>query len=291
MKIITLSIPLFLLIAISTTCSKLTDNPITSRYHPDDWIASHGSQVTQDLADGDSSYCTFCHGEDLNGGTEDISCRACHLERSEACVPCHGGVIDDSGAPPFSLSGESSIANPGVGAHRVHLAGTAISTNVGCDQCHLVPEFSFSKDHFGSDMKAEVIFGALADRGGGAVYSFIDNTCSGIYCHGSFAGGYEDNTPLWTDAEGVQDSCGSCHYVSGPDAGVLGGRHRRHIERRGLGCFECHFATVDELNNIVGLDDHVNGINMVEFRLGGAWENQRCSNLDIACHRGNRKWD
>lgn len=285
------SIALVFIFIFLSACSKLSDKSLTGGMHPGGWLLSHGESVIPDLAQGIPLTCTSCHGEDFDGGTSIVSCKTCHLERSNACIICHGGVFDNSGAPPLSLSGDSSTIDPGVGAHTSHLAEASLSANVTCNECHFVPEYSFSDEHFGPDFHAEVIFGELADKNGGATYSFNNNTCSNTYCHGNFAGGYEANSPLWTDTGGLQDSCGSCHYVSGPNARDLGGKHKKHIERRNLDCYECHFATVDVSDTIVDLAQHIDGLSTVEFRLGGTWENQRCSDLDSGCHGGNKRWN
>ena len=76
-----------------------------AKFHAEDFARPelHGPALMQGLLD-----CRFCHGEDLTGDAGALSCDTCHTPadpqawRSD-CVFCHGGVENQTGAPPVNL--------------------------------------------------------------------------------------------------------------------------------------------------------------------------------------------
>ena len=257
--------------------------------HPDTWMVSsspdfHG-QVA--LISGTAS-CAKCHGNDFGGGRVGVSCVACHLS-SSACIACHGGLDNKTGAPPYGLRHEVSDSTLAVGAHTLHLTGTARSAVVTCQSCHLVPvtllEPYHLEVHNGKvDSVAEITWQGFAN-GGNAVWNRTARTCTGTYCHGSFAGGYTSNAPVWTSPRA--NDCGTCH-----DAGVnpadLGVIHQIHILPSGLVCADCHSEVIDSSNTIKAPNLHVNGT--VDILPLAQTRCDQCHSADpsacIHCHGG-----
>jgi predicted CxxxxCH...CXXCH cytochrome family protein len=205
-------------------------------------------------------------------------CAECHSPNPAICTHCHGGIDNQTGAPPKGLHGETLANQRAVGAHTAHLQTGYISDGVACTECHTVPPTVASPGHFQADSIAEITWGALA--GSASVWNRTTNRCSSTYCHGNFSGGYASNAPIWT-APG-QAACGSCHNT-GTSPGDLGGRHSKHVTEENLPCQRCHAATVDAQLNIVGKNRHVDGHRDVVFSTGqGSYSNGTCSNF--GCH-------
>ncbi|HWR84200.1 MAG TPA: CxxxxCH/CxxCH domain-containing protein [Candidatus Deferrimicrobium sp.] len=254
----------FLTISFILLASGCSDRRAISQLpdtHPASWmeVASpdfHGSIV---LRNGALS-CTGCHGEDFRGGRVGISCVDCHLT-SGACIACHGGLDNNTGAPPYGLRAEKDDTTLAVGAHTVHLSGTPRAAAVTCQSCHLVPTIMFEPYHFDAgggapDSIAEITWQGFAD-GCGATWDHVARTCAGTYCHGNFSGGYTNNTPIWTAPD--QAGCGSCHDV-GNDPVTLGLTHQIHLIVNGLVCVDCHSGVVDSSLTIITPALHVNGV-------------------------------
>jgi len=233
--------------------------------HPDHWMDYlspdfHGAFV---LVDGTES-CAHCHGIEEAGGKVGIACVDCHGPSGSACNGCHGGLDNTTGAPPYGLDGELSVTALAVGAHTAHLDTSALAGPVACSSCHIVPAFLSAPDHLdllrGSglplDSIAEIVWHGLAATGS-SVWDRNARTCSGSYCHGSFAGGDNTNTPVWTGTD--QAACGSCHDI-GSDPAQLGWKHAYHVGTASLACGECHAAMIDTLDNIIDPMLHVNGV-------------------------------
>ena len=206
-------------------------------------------------------------------------CADCHGSASGSCILCHGGLDNQTGAPPAGLRGELLTSERAVGAHTVHLEGGSLSDGIACEDCHVVPATLLDTGHLGADSLAELVWGNLA--GNQSTWIPASATCEQTYCHGSFSGGNTGNTPVWT-ATG-QAACGSCHDA-GANPGLLGGRHQDHVEE-GVGCYRCHSLTTGASLTIVGPAVHVDGSVQVSFSSGqGNYDNGQCSN--IGCHGG-----
>ncbi len=232
--------------------------------HPGEWMDSespnfHGAFVN---VDGTAS-CAHCHGIDGPGGKVDVSCTDCHRGGGAGCTLCHGGLVRSDGAPPYGLEGEVNGTALAVGAHTRHLSGGIIAAAVACSTCHIVPPVTNDSAHLDLsrlageplDSVAEIVWHGFAD-GGGATWDRSAATCSNTYCHGNFDGGADTNGPTWTSPN--QALCGSCHDA-GDNPSELGWKHEYHVGSAGLACGECHASVVDTLDNITGLELHVNG--------------------------------
>jgi predicted CxxxxCH...CXXCH cytochrome family protein len=231
--------------------------PVT---HPTSWMEPaaanfHGAIAAQN----GTVSCAKCHGDDFRGGRVGVSCADCHLA-SGACIACHGGLDNESGAPPYGLHRETADTTIAVGAHTIHLSGTSWSAAVTCQSCHLVPANMFEPSHLDVggvlDSIAEITWQGFAD-GGGATWNRTARTCTGTYCHGHFNGGNTSNSPVWTSPN--QALCGSCHDV-GDHPATLGTTHEVHVVANGLVCADCHSEVVDSSLTIVGPALHVNGV-------------------------------
>ena len=55
-------------------------------------------------------------------------------EGGTGCTTCHGGVDNQTGAPPKAVSGDPS--DPAIGAHTAHVVALPVTTSAGCSVCH-----------------------------------------------------------------------------------------------------------------------------------------------------------
>ncbi len=200
--------------------------------HPPGWLYA-AERASTDFHGGylrskhwDLGTCKGCHGDDLKGGSSKRSCLGCHEKGVlDSCSSCHGS--GESAAPPSDLSWKLSHADPGVGAHRIHLASRDWWAPVECKDCHKVPTSVWDAGHLfddettkASDARAELVFGARARLlGVTPSYDRAKGVCVS-YCHGSaFEPIGQGSRPAWTSTGSAQ--CGSCHLVpavaGGPD--------------------------------------------------------------------------
>ncbi len=182
-------------------------------------------------------------------------CDRCHGPGRNACTLCHGGMDNETGAPPRGLRGETTSGELSVGAHTKHLNGGTTAHGFACRECHVVPSVYNSPGHLGLDSVAEMNWGTLA--GSQSNWDRTARSCASTYCHGNFTGGATGNAPVWTGSN--QAACGSCHDV-GSNPSLLGWKHSAHVTGAGLKCADCHSAVVDTGLAIVGLNLHVNGV-------------------------------
>ncbi len=244
-----------------------TNPPSTLVVHPSGWLSVdstnfHGAFIRN--SGWDLTQCQQCHGTDYGGGIANVSCLTCHPKTPEDCVVCHGGVDNQTGAPPEDIDGNRDPGLPGVGAHTIHLTGGAVSSGFDCGTCHVVPTTFDVPGHVDSDLPAEVRFSGLAlEDGAVPVWDGNTKTCLNTYCHGNWSlpkaesnnpSRYKDNTidgnnasPNWTDPGTA--TCGSCHDL--PPAG--------HKDNPLSSCQGCHKGVVDKDGNIIDKTKHVNG--------------------------------
>jgi len=271
---------------ILNSCSKLQNGVLAplqpqSIIHPLGWgtLSSanfHGSYIKNNNYD--MTTCTSCHGNDLKGGTAQISCynSQCHQGSNGTsnigtlvCYTCHGSAVNS--APPKDLSGDSLTTYPTVGAHQNHLMGDDPFAKVDCSSCHLVPQAAGPGLHpYGS--KVSVLFSGVAitetnvpgsqdyDSDSATVIpSPIFNAqtlqCSNTYCHGDFKGG-NNFSPKWTVLDGSQDSCGTCHGV--PPHGAINGIIPFYQGTSEQNCYYCHEPMMGQ-NGIQDSSLHGNG--------------------------------
>jgi len=178
--------------------------------------------------EGDQAACGGCHGVPPPDHVEADGCAACHAggaahldgtldlgDGSGDCTACHGG--GGSAAPPRDLSGATTTAAIGVGAHRPHLeAWSGIAAPIECSECHLVPSAIDSPGHIGSAPPAELTIPG---------WNRTTETCS-VWCHG-------DAAPVWTRVGEDEATCGSCHGIPPVD-----GVHDPELDV--FDCATCH---------------------------------------------------
>jgi predicted CxxxxCH...CXXCH cytochrome family protein len=183
--------------------------------------------------DGSQSTCGSCHGAPPPAPHPvDGNCGSCHptmtpgaglviaypalhidgkvdLKDDQACDSCHGS--GGNAAPPADTTGGTTTDLRTVGAHRNHLAPSTWRKDIACADCHKVPGAVSAIGHIDSPRPAELTFGPLA---GGAIWN--GSTCSNTYCHGATLGGGTSKNPVWTNVNGTQGQCGSCHGAPPP---------------------------------------------------------------------------
>ncbi|MDF1564543.1 MAG: CxxxxCH/CxxCH domain-containing protein [Deltaproteobacteria bacterium] len=205
------------------------------------------------VVDDSQDACGACHGVPPGGSHPPVSpteCGSCHPWSgltpddpathidgkvdlaSMACDACHGG--GGVAAPPLDLSGNVAKSEPGVGAHREHLASSVWHRTMACDDCHLVPQAVGDPGHLDTPPPAELTWAGIAVAGGAApVYDPVTGRCSDTYCHGATlpTGPGTVPAPTWTTVDGSQDACGTCHGL--PPGGV-------HPTLQSFECGPCH---------------------------------------------------
>ncbi len=180
---------------------------------------------------------------------------------SGQCTRCHGGVDNQTGAPPGSLRGEGkdgTTSAMGVGAHSAHVQAGALAGAFACAACH--PDPRAGSKHL--DGQVEVSFDGFAHEPAAAApapeFDAAAGTCASVYCHGAFRGGNGGNTPVWNRVGQGQAACGSCHAAPPPAphpaSGDCGRCHSGYtagsvnlathvngkIDLDGLACTSCH---------------------------------------------------
>lgn len=155
---------------------------------------------------------------------------------------CHG--TEASNAPPQSLGGVTETTAVGVGAHRAHVAVAATwHRQVACGDCHAVPAEVGSPGHLDGDGKAELTFSMVA----GAGSTWNGTTCT-TGCHGSAAFGGSKPNPVWTQVDGTQATCGSCHGAPPPSPHPAGNN-----------CASCHPTMEENSLNFRDPASHIDG--------------------------------
>jgi predicted CxxxxCH...CXXCH cytochrome family protein len=208
--------------------------------------------------------CESCHGGDYSGGVSEFSCLICHEQSPEACNTCHGNLDADpqemaSWAPPLDLSNSLSTDSITVGAHTAHVNPGSLANQpwiggpYSCNECHILPIAVNSAAHLDDQSPlAEVAFGWIASDGNvvSPVWNGENGTCTDTYCHGDFELGNPDNAlPEWTNLDGTQLQCGSCHLLPPP---------LPHIQNDD--CHLCHGNVVGPDNlTIIAPQNHADG--------------------------------
>jgi len=225
--------------------------------------------------DGSQDACGTCHGIAPDNPTHPYvtdpgDCGTCHpytglvpddptthidgvvdIVEPLACNICHGSATND--APPISVTGQSSTAIAGVGAHQSMLS-TSMTVDMTCVDCHLVPTLWTDAGHYDSALPAEVgLTGRALLLGHNPVYSAP--SCSDTYCHNPNpldVAPSKTPAPVWTTVNGTHSGCGSCHGA--PPQSVL---HPIDPD-----CNYCHYMVVGADNvTIINTGLHINGIN------------------------------
>ena len=218
--------------------------------------------------DGTQAACGTCHGLPPNKNhTSNKQCSMCHkatvddkmkiidaskhingkvdLAGISACNACHGGAAN--AAPPRSLKGKTSTSERAVGAHQAHLKSSTWRAQIACSACHQVPKNLNDTGHIDSASPAEVSFSALVKTDNAKPW-WSGASCSSAYCHGATLSGGSNTTPLWTQVDGTQAACGTCHGLP---------PNKNHTSNKQ--CSMCHKATVDDKMKIIDAAKHING--------------------------------
>jgi predicted CxxxxCH...CXXCH cytochrome family protein len=253
-----LSLAAALLLAACGTARDVQDEGGST--HPDGFAAAnvHGPAA---LASLDS--CKGCHGSDFDGAIGP-SCTACHAAAGYAswtsnCTFCHGQKTASYTAADLPR------AAPATGAHLKHVNGGAFVRPLACSECHTVPT---TLAHV--DGSAPVVFGALAQTGGGAAPSYTAPTCSSVYCHGKTLVNPSTPNPSWNGPGMV---CGSCH-----DLQPTTGQHVLHGPAApnppNVACQTCHkgFSAIDLVHHV----DGTTGAVLFDDTVIPAWDCNTC---------------
>ena len=239
-----------------------------------------------DMTDYMPGQCTACHGNGTDftpdGGSSNMSCAACHTNAfasttcgdfnvpspcscdlchgsvqmtsmmgtsATGCSLCHGNAASGIAAPPRDTLGNMATTSPFVGAHQSHLNQSAISLAIACNECHSVPT-----DITHSALPISFSWGTLATSGGVTpVWNGSPAYTCTNYCHGATLTGGSNTTPLWTEVDGTQAACGTCHGTPPPPPHPAATSLTR--------CNGCHSGTVnpDGTINVAG-GLHIDGI-------------------------------
>jgi predicted CxxxxCH...CXXCH cytochrome family protein len=164
------------------------------------------------------------------------------------CTSCHGdaersGDFVERSAPPRDLLGQTEAGYPGVGAHTLHLNPSATHAAFACVECHVVPADVDTPGHADDARPAELVFGSIARTGERSPsYDAVARTCADTHCHGTA-------DAVWTEPRASAAACGSCHGLPPPAP-------HPQSER----CFVCHGEVIDEQQNFVVPELHVDGV-------------------------------
>jgi predicted CxxxxCH...CXXCH cytochrome family protein len=199
----------------------------------------------------------------LNGTIEigSLTCSSCHGDPARAATTANPQL---AAAPPVDTQGNTATAAPGVGAHQIHLNGSALASAVACTECHVVPSSPVDLSVHPTGTTTVPLQGALATgaiTNPNAAFSglstttpqYAAGTCSSTYCHGAYSGSFTYTTWDWgLDAPvyvtisyagqrasptwGGTATCGSCHGAPPADG------HVWHSGSHGGGndCKLCH---------------------------------------------------
>lgn len=254
-------------------------------YHPEGWSAPTAHGLAAKLHE---QTCTDCHGANLDGEDNGVSCDGCHSdpEWRTNCTFCHGGDDNNTGAPPEDIDDNSDTATLAFRAHTRHVTENTHAP-FGCGTCHDKPQDVLTPGHMfdSTPAIAEVTFvNGLSPRG-----TYLGNgSCSNLYCHGN--GQSSNGTAEHSQTMG----CTSCH------AGLSSGRsgwatmsepHEDHL-REGLSCENCHNDTTRDGSSIHDPGLHVNGAKdvVIEPNVGVTRTGSTCTGT---CHgkvHTNESW-
>jgi predicted CxxxxCH...CXXCH cytochrome family protein len=195
-----------------------------------------------------SERCYACHGEVIDAQRRFVAPDR-HVDGKVDyspgdCTLCHGSSRNP--APPLDTSGHTDISAIGVGAHQAHLAGSATSRPLACEECHVVPEHVEDATHI-EGLPARVTFtGVASSEGRSPQWDHGRVTCADTYCH-SPSPGDERDSPPWNVEASLE--CDACHGM--PPAAP----HPLFDD-----CAVCHGALLNADNRTFSAPDrHVDG--------------------------------
>lgn len=152
-----------------------------------------------------------------------------------------------SPAPPPSTEGKTATHERGVGAHQQHLGKSNWRAPVKCESCHKVPATLSAKGHTDTPRPAEVTFSGLA-LAKGMRPTWDGTVCNNTYCHGGTLSGGTFTSPRWTQVDGSQAQCDSCHGLP---------PNQNHTANQN--CHFCHAAVVNKARKIIAPQLHIDG--------------------------------
>jgi len=245
---------LILLITLALTgCGDANpDAPLDTAPHPSSWLADHPGAA---LATADFADCVNCHGTDLAGRGNAVSCFSCHAFQTSpplsihpaswdnayidhrdfatvnggtTCAKCHGGDLHGTSVAPscFATSFEGRGCHPGGPGVAPHvLDGTyldptfhgpdAIADLRVCQSCHGEPGGPGSNPRFN--------LGIQSGNGTGCEF------CHGVnYAHPADWRGILSTT-THEEVQHIREACTLCHGVNLDGVGGVG-----------VSCFRCH---------------------------------------------------
>ncbi len=186
-------------------------------FHPSGWSnpsdleAFHGKALRR--AAYSTAECQKCHGDDLDGGKAEVSCRSCHLKGPEDCSTCHGDAT--SAAPPRAVLGARATSAVGVGAHRTHLSDGPLHAAYDCTVCHATPKTPAEEGHYLKNGKLDELPAEVQVKGTSGQtgeWEHDHQTCERSACHAPSVDAKATNQePKWTAVGQGQAECGACH--------------------------------------------------------------------------------
>ncbi|MBK9037286.1 MAG: CxxxxCH/CxxCH domain-containing protein [Myxococcales bacterium] len=220
------------------------------------WTQVDGTQATCTSCHGmapppphpSSTDCGTCHPTMAPGAGTTIAYPAQHIDGTvqviggQACDACHGSA--GNAAPPRDTRDNTATTARGVGAHRRHVDPSTWRKQIECSACHLVPGGVSSVGHTDTPLPAELTFATIA---GNAVWN--GTRCNNTYCHGSTLSGGTSTNPVWTQVDGAQGQCGSCHGTPPPPP------HPSNMD-----CGSCHDTMVPGAGLVIAVPErHIDG--------------------------------
>jgi hypothetical protein len=261
-------------------CSDGSSNAPTDRNaHPSGWFTMHAEEALDNLGYTD---CMSCHGRDLSGSGDAVSCYSCHAYSTE---------------PPFTVH-PSTWTNT-YSDHRADAAANGFNTCAGCHghdlrgrdsvpscyaasfdgrACHAdgpsegvphpVGDDEYLNSGHGQDAKADLTacqacHGELGGPGSNPRFNigFGENACedchgiNNAHPHGAWSSHYL--------AGNIQASCSLCHGVNLDGVGGVGGScFDCHNESPGVyptGCVSCHNVPPDGEAPVGNLSPNLSG--------------------------------
>jgi hypothetical protein len=255
------------------------------RHHPDGFVAGakHGPALKRQDED-----CRSCHGEELAGGANgEASCDGCHAGATPTawrsdCTFCHGGVENETGAPPRNLDGTDQVGPFPV--HTIHVTGSDLAVAYDCTQCHVKAIDVLSPGHVFDDTprEAENDFGAgLSPQ---TRFSLPDRTCTNNFCHGTGRG--DDGAIAALDGPLACDGCHPAQASSPAAWSAMSGLHALHLTSPDVTCNDCHGDTTADGATIADRTIHVDGRRQVSFgdAVVGVGYDVASQTCDGTCH-------
>jgi predicted CxxxxCH...CXXCH cytochrome family protein len=233
--------------------------------HPVGWLDTTSPDFHGLAAAAGALACLRCHAASPPATVTAITCADCHggSGGSIACNTCHGSAAN--AAPPKDTTGHTATSALGVGAHQSHVtAAHQLTAPLDCVFCHVKPVNLLDPGHLDGVVTVTAYTGAslqLAAVMKDPTFSASSATCATAYCHGATLVGGTATAPVWTQVDGTQATCTSCHGFPPPTGrpaslsagGAVFTTHTLHAAGGiGYGCGACHpgYGTVTPSANV-----------------------------------------